>query len=134
MKLTGMISSTGVETGAFLSGGPLRRPRIWIMVIDEHLARIFIKNNGRPALIGEAEPTAGDLAAFASEIGDWLDNAVRQDAFDRLVLIAAPAILESLRHVLPGPVQNRIVADVRKDLSGLPPQQLETELDKIVWF
>ena len=72
--------------------------------------------------------------AFASQIADWLDNAVREDAFDRLVLVAAPKILGDLRKMATRPVQERIFAELNKDLTKFDLRALEEELEETVFF
>jgi protein required for attachment to host cells len=71
---------------------------------------------------------------FAHELSDWLDEAARRGAFDRLVLVAAPRTLGDLRRALSAPVQARIVAEVDKDLTKMPEPDLQDELRKIAWF
>lgn len=72
--------------------------------------------------------------AFASQIASWLDRAVWEDAFDRLVLVAAPQMLGDLRKAMKQPVQTRVIAEVNKDLTKLSEQGLLKELGKIIWF
>lgn len=72
--------------------------------------------------------------SFAQDIAIWLDEAVKEDAFDRLVLTAAPHMLGDLRKVLSKPVHTRVVAEVDKDLTKMGEKDLYAELEKIVWF
>jgi len=72
--------------------------------------------------------------AFIHQISDWLDKAVWQDAFDRIVIIAAPKTLGNLRSVLKREVHARIVAEIDKDLTKLDVSALQNELKKIIWF
>lgn len=72
--------------------------------------------------------------AFIHQISDWLDKAVWQDAFDRIVIIAAPKTLGNLRNVLKREVHARIVAEINKDLTKFDVPALQDELKKIIWF
>ncbi|QQG35760.1 MAG: host attachment protein [Micavibrio aeruginosavorus] len=72
--------------------------------------------------------------SFAHEISDWLDKSARENAFDRLVLVAAPQTLGELRKALSKHVHARVVAEVDKILTKLPESELQEELEKIVWF
>lgn len=171
MKLTGRIATHGFEavSEVHYAPGHHKTPRIWILIADNHLARIFRKPERHLELIAEAEPseTRGKEAipnnaigrvvsssgksvrhklephmapgekeaqSFVHDIAAWLDEAVRENAFDRMILIAAPKMLGELRKALSGAIQNRIVAEVNKDLTKMPLGDLEEELEKIVWF
>lgn len=74
------------------------------------------------------------VRSFAEDIAAWLDGAVAENAFDRLVLAAAPKMLGELRRVIAAPVQARIVAEVSKDLTKMDERALAAELEKVVWF
>jgi protein required for attachment to host cells len=71
---------------------------------------------------------------FARQISVWLDQAVRADAFDRLVLIAAPRILGDLRKMVSQPVHERIFAEINKDLTKSDLRIIEEELERTVFF
>lgn len=145
-----------------------KSPRTWILVVDQHIARIFAKNGNAIEPIGEAIPdlipkpeisnhTVGRASnsadgtihsklephmnqsqqenlAFIHQISDWLDKAVWQDAFDRVVIIAAPKTLGHLRNILKREVHARIVAEINKDLTKFDVPALQDELKKIIWF
>lgn len=53
---------------------------------------------------------------FAREIADRLAEAHRQKKFDRLVVMAGPAFLGMLRHLLSKPLAAAVIAEVPKDL------------------
>jgi protein required for attachment to host cells len=72
--------------------------------------------------------------SFVHQISDWLDKAVWEDAFDRLILVAPPKILGNFRKVMNQPVQTRIIAEINKDLTKLNERDLREELKKIIWF
>lgn len=122
-------------------------PVIWVLVADAHTARIFKRHGDGLEYIAGMKPTfhykspANDQAhdgkaeaGFAHEIALWLDHAVRDGDYDRLVMIAAPRMLGDLRKCLSERVQNRVVAEVDKDLTKMPEAELKSELAKVVWF
>lgn len=143
-------------------------PRVWIVVADKRIARIFKKSNSHLELICEALPThrqrakgmpdnsmgrvtslhgsqhhkltphmqpgRSDAIHFAQDLSSWLEEAARADSFDRLVLIAAPRTLGDIRPYLHKSVQDRIVAEVNKELTKMNERQLEEELKDIIWF
>lgn len=171
MKVTGRIKEEGL--GALASEVALREgvkvPRIWVVVADAGVARIFRKPNSHLELVGEMFPeettqagltndTVGRLVSsggggsvhhkyephmeagrqdalqFARELADWLEIAVREDIFDRFVLVAAPRTLGELRAAMPKAVQGRIVAEVDKDLTNLDERALHKALNDVLWF
>jgi protein required for attachment to host cells len=119
-------------------------PRIWIMAVDSRIAKIFRKTDQGLEYIGEAvsaetaDPaTAAEetgVKSFVGKVGDWLDRAVTEDAFDRLVLVANAQVLAEIRKVLTRQVHMRIVAEVSRTLTSLDVPSLRQELKKIVWF
>lgn len=79
-------------------------------------------------------PQRKEALTFIHELALWLDAEARKNAFDRLVLAAAPRTLGDLRQVLTQPVQTRIAAEVDKDLTKMNERELHAELERIVWF
>ncbi|MGZ9096824.1 MAG: host attachment protein [Micavibrio sp.] len=147
---------------------PHKKPVIWILVADKHVARLFRKNGHGIEPFAEIKPvphekkditnksvgravssssgtihhkyephmneSRKDALSFVQEITDWLHEPARDNAFDRLVLVAAPQMLGELRKILSKPVQARIVAEVDKDLTKMSEKDLQAELEKILWF
>jgi len=71
---------------------------------------------------------------FVQKLAEWLDAAAEEDAFNRLVLIAAPRTLGELRPCLSEKVHDRILTELNKDLAGLPDHKIRAHLAKIAWF
>jgi protein required for attachment to host cells len=67
-------------------------------------------------------------------LATWLDAAEKEDAFDRLVLVAAPKTLGEIRPLLSEGVQARVMAQLNKDLASQPDHKIQEQLTKIVWF
>jgi protein required for attachment to host cells len=61
---------------------------------------------------------------FARQVAAELSVAKRDDAFDRLVLVAGPAFIGLLRSALSESVRATLVAEVRKDLVAADEQTL----------
>lgn len=72
---------------------------------------------------------------FAREVADILHAKAHAGAFDALVLVAGPKVLGNIREGLHSEVQQRIVAEISKNLAGhtlrdiekLVKSELETE-------
>lgn len=67
-------------------------------------------------------------AEFANRINDYLDAAQRAGKFQRLVLIAAPAMLGQLRQKLSPHLKDVLRADIPKDLVHAPLEELPGHL------
>lgn len=79
-----------------------------------------------PDLKGQAE------AVFAQSIVAYLDKALQDAAFDRLVLVAAPAMLGLLRQKLSAPLQAVLLADLAKDLTHVTLDALPAHLADVM--
>lgn len=69
---------------------------------------------------------------FADDMSDILYRLAHRGAFERLVLVAAPATLGALRKGLHKEVRDRVVAEVDKDLTNHPLDAVETLLRDIL--
>ena len=65
---------------------------------------------------------------FAQRIADRLEHARNAHAFDRLVLVAAPAFLGLLRLSFGAPLRSLVSLEVDKDYTALRPDQLRAHL------
>ncbi|GLQ06852.1 host attachment protein [Sneathiella chinensis] len=68
--------------------------------------------------------------AFMLALADYLNEAVEAQAFDRLILIAAPKTLGLLRPKLSKEVNASLTAELDKDLVHLNERELSDYLDK----
>lgn len=75
---------------------------------------------------GERSPRKHEAALFAGRIARQLELSQRNDEFDRLVVMAAPAFLGLLRKALPDSVH--VAAEVGKDLLHEQPAMLPTHV------
>jgi protein required for attachment to host cells len=66
--------------------------------------------------------------SFARDVGEVLREKVRENAFDKLVLVAPARTMGDLRAEIDDATKQRLVGEVVKDLTHLSP----TELD--AWF
>lgn len=65
---------------------------------------------------------------FASEIADVLRRAALDDEFKSLVIVAPPRTLGEMRKHYHKTVIDRLIAEVPKDLTGLPLAEIERSL------
>ncbi|WP_296421002.1 host attachment family protein [Pseudooctadecabacter sp.] len=62
---------------------------------------------------------------FAEDIADQLYDLAHHGKIDRLVLVAGPKVLGNIREALHKVVQDKIVAEVPKNLAGHPLNEIE---------
>ena len=73
-------------------------------------------------------PKEAEAERFAHLLGEHLNHAVEQAAFDHLVLVDPPHMLGMLRQKLKSPVAARLRATVNKDLARLSGAELRERL------
>jgi protein required for attachment to host cells len=65
---------------------------------------------------------------FARRVAAALEQMVRGEKVKTIVVVAPPRALAELRNALHADVKNRIVAEIDKDLTNLPVDQIEKHL------
>ncbi len=72
---------------------------------------------------------------FAAGIAELLGKLAQQGAFDEIILVAPPRALAALREKMPKVLSARVVAEIDKDLTGLPldkmAERIRENLDKM---
>lgn len=153
-------NEAGTPGSAHYAYGSNKAPRLWIVMADRQAAHIFSRVGSTATLIGEAFPSENGKTdvtqavvfpgvpievpyepsmkaarrkafKFSRELAIWLDEALRQEAFDRLILIAPPQTLGDLRDALSKAVYSRLLAEINRDLSRLEEKDLNEGLGKI---
>ena len=71
---------------------------------------------------------------FARNLSGWVDEALKRDAFDQLVLVAAPRMLGDMRAQLSDHVRARIIGEIAKDLTNMPLSDIKRTLSNVVYF
>lgn len=66
---------------------------------------------------------------FAHQLADILDRRLSDGSFDRLVVVAPPAMLGDLRKSLSGPLREKVVAEIAKDLTKVPNHEIMRHLE-----
>ena len=69
-----------------------------------------------------------DDKAFIKSLSEWLKKADQQDAFDKLIVAAAPRTLGDFRDSLSDEVTGKIMAELNKDLINMPKDEFERYL------
>lgn len=162
MKLSGILAEKGLHAfdGEPHAVEGVRIPREWIVVADREQAHIYRKTPHKVERIADAvaghaksnHEEAGSRgalshgydahsekkhhgdSAFLQRLSIWIDAAVAEHVFDRLVLVAPPHALGDIRTLLKKKTQEVIIAEVDKDWIKLPQKEIEENLSKLAWL
>ncbi|PXX11852.1 protein required for attachment to host cells [Nitrosomonas ureae] len=83
---------------------------------------------GRHAMAVEVEPKEQEQIRFAKLIVDRLEQGRVENAFERLVVVAAPTFLGLLRAHFNAPLSSLLSMEIDKDYTALRPEELRTRL------
>lgn len=83
---------------------------------------------GRHAKASEVEPKEQEQIRFAKSVAERLEQGRLANAFERLVLVAAPAFLGLLRTNLSAPLKSLVSLELDKDYTALRPDELRARL------
>ena len=72
-------------------------------------------------------------AAFAREFAGLLGRAAREGRYDRLVLIAPDRVIGALRPALAPEASERVILEMRKDLTNHPVPEIESLLGRTLF-
>jgi protein required for attachment to host cells len=79
---------------------------------------------------GERHPRKHEAQNFAHRIAQRLETDERSGSFDRMVVIAGPPFLGTLRAALPQALRGKLAAEVPKDLVHVDLEQLRRHLPR----
>lgn len=71
---------------------------------------------------------------FLCSLSDYLDEACDRDAFDELVLIAAPETLGMLHGILSDRLEERVRMELSRDLINMPAPQIRQAIEKEMYI
>ena len=86
------------------------------------------RGQSRHSLATEQEPTAHVAEQFAKHLSSLLDDGRNQQRYAKLVLVAEPRFLGSLRAALSSPTAALVTATLGKDLGGIEPHHIPGHL------
>ncbi|CFX50458.1 conserved protein of unknown function [Candidatus Filomicrobium marinum] len=77
---------------------------------------------GRHAVEPKQDASRKMVTRFATEIADMLSASLKARGFDRLIVVAPPAMLGDLRKSLSNHVRAKVIAEIDKDMTkaGIP--------------
>lgn len=99
---------------------------------DKHGRSFDSSGNGRHAMGTSESPAEHVAASFARKLAQRLNQGGQQHRYERLVLVAAPRFLGSLRNALSNAAKTAVIATINKDLSGVQDRDLRTHLADVL--
>lgn len=104
-------------------------------IMADKQGRVFDRQGpGRHAMEIPNDPKRLAKQYFARVIAKFLHEKLQQNAFDRLIVFAAPTTLGDLRAAFSEKVKAKIKAEVPKDLTRIPNDELAPHLVDILAF
>jgi protein required for attachment to host cells len=88
--------------------------------------------HARHAVEPRSDPHTALEALFASQLATMLADHSAKEAFDRLVIVAPAAMLGNLRRMIKPEVRNKIVAEIDKDLTRIPNNEIASHIDNVI--
>jgi len=88
--------------------------------------------NSRSAIELKTDPVAKREAEFALILAQTLNKKYQSKAFNRLIIFAAPNALGDLRQSLNNDVSNNIIAEITKDLTKVPNDEIAKHLKDVM--
>lgn len=86
----------------------------------------------RHAIEPKSDPHKLLEVQFAEQLADQLHQYVEAKAFDRLVVVAPPTMLGYLRKSLGSDVTGKLIAEVDKDLTKVPNNEVASYLETVI--
>ena len=88
--------------------------------------------HARHAVEPRQDPHRALEAIFAGQLAAKLGDYAASKSFDRLVIVAPPAMLGDLRKVISPSVREKIVAEVDKDLTKVPNGEILNHINDVI--
>lgn len=88
---------------------------------------------GRSAMEYSSDPVREEQHRFAVEIADKLEHYAAKNAFENLVICAAPKTLGDLRKLLSAHVKERTIAEIDRNCVAVPTEQLIATVKSVVF-
>lgn len=86
------------------------------------------EGEGRHAKGNPVKPQEQENIRFAKTVAEKIDDARKQDKFERLVLVADPGFLGQVRQDLPAATRHRLSAELHKNLVEADPERIRQAL------
>jgi protein required for attachment to host cells len=86
----------------------------------------------RHAVEPRHDPHSALEALFASQLAAMLADYSARESFDRLVVVAPATMLGNLRKMIKPQVREKIVAEIDKDLTQVPTNEIASHVEHVI--
>lgn len=86
----------------------------------------------RSAMEYSTDPVQVRETRFVKHVAEVLERKHQEKAFNRLIIAAAPTALGDLRAAMGDNLKKAVMAELPKDLTNLPTNQLEKHFDELL--
>ena len=100
------------------------------LVSDREGRNFGTRGPRRSAIDPHSDPHRELKRAFAIQLSEELTSGLRDDAYDRLILIASPVTLGDLRAAISGEVKRKVKGEIAHDLTKMPNSDVGAYLRK----
>lgn len=101
-------------------------------IVTDRPGRGNSANGTRASMEPKTDPVQYREAEFVKSMADRLNGYLREGAFDKLVIAAAPIALGVIRKAISPAVRETVIAELDKDLTNLPTAQLDRHFENIL--
>ena len=142
---TWIVLADGARARVLLNGGP-NKGLSEVLTAQSETARLAGRDlmadgqgrvfdsagQGRHAVEPKTDAKTIEEEKFLRDVVRILERGAQDGEYDRLVLCAAPRALGELRALLPKAVQDKIAAELPKDLTNTPIGQVPRSLESVL--
>lgn len=110
---------------------PEARVRTQVLESDRPGRAVESVGGARHALAPDVDSDAHERAVFAKEISEYVEQGRRQQQFKKLVLIAEPKMLGSLRKEFSGESMKLVERELAKNITQLNEQEIRRYIESL---
>ena len=99
--------------------------------VPGHMAQGPTGAFGRPGAEPDTDPKEVEAQKFARQLADMLEKGLNDHAYDKLIIVATPHFLGTLKNTLSTQVEKHIETTVDKDFTSLELHELEERIERL---
>jgi protein required for attachment to host cells len=144
---TWLVVANGTEVKIYENSGPNKGlealPNINLkrkarktseIVVNERGRSFSSAGDGRSAMEQQTDPADYEHEQFSKTVAEELNQAALDNKFDRIIVAAPPQTLGEMRQFFDKHIEEKLEADVPKDLTNLPKEKLPEYFKDIAAF
>jgi protein required for attachment to host cells len=102
-------------------------------IVDDRQGRSFESSSAtRHALTPPSDPRERLKRDFLASVATEISERLAAGAFDRLIVVAPPHALGTLRQAIPDKLRAAVAGEVAKDLTKTPDREIASHLEDVI--